>query len=105
MIMLLVWRPFLSVLFGLIHGFGFASVLAEAGLPEGHLLTALFGFNIGVELGQLAMILVFILVAWVLGRLLPLWRSGRALWEELPYVAASLLVGLGTYWFVGRAVL
>ena len=97
--------PFLSVLFGLIHGFGFASVLAEAGLPEGHLLTALFGFNIGVELGQLAMILVFIVVAWVLGRLLPLWRSGRVLWEELPYVAASLLVGLGTYWFVGRAVL
>jgi xanthosine utilization system XapX-like protein len=40
--------------FGLIHGFGFASVLADLGLPQNALITALIGFNVGVELGQLA---------------------------------------------------
>ena len=42
--------------FGLIHGFGFASVLADLGLPQGALLLALVGFNLGVEIGQLAIV-------------------------------------------------
>ncbi len=97
--------PFLSILFGLIHGFGFASVLAEAGLPEAHLLVALLGFNIGVELGQLALVLALILLVWGFRGLLPLWRPSGVLSHELPYLASCLLVGLGVYWFVGRAVL
>ena len=52
------WRPFIIFGFGLLHGLGFASVLAEFGLPEGSFIPALIGFNIGVEIGQLAVIAV-----------------------------------------------
>ena len=52
--------------FGLIHGFGFASVLAELGLPRDALLLALVGFNVGVELGQLAIVAVFLPFAFSL---------------------------------------
>jgi hypothetical protein len=52
--------------FGLIHGFGFASVLTDLGLPQGALLLALVGFNGGVELGQLAVVGAFLPVAYVL---------------------------------------
>jgi hypothetical protein len=50
--------------FGLIHGFGFASVLADLGLPQDALLTALVGFNLGVEAGQLAIVGVFLPAAY-----------------------------------------
>ncbi|MBI2312027.1 MAG: HupE/UreJ family protein [Betaproteobacteria bacterium] len=46
--------------FGLVHGFGFASVLADLGLPQGALLVALVGFNVGVEVGQLAIVSAFL---------------------------------------------
>jgi HupE / UreJ protein len=52
--------------FGLIHGFGFASVLADLGLPQGTLLLALVGFNLGVEAGQLAIVGAFLPVAYAL---------------------------------------
>lgn len=52
--------------FGLIHGFGFASVLAELGLPTDALVLSLLGFNVGVELGQLAIVAVFLPVAYTL---------------------------------------
>src|ERR1044071_990781 len=59
--------------FGLIHGFGFASVLADLGLPREVLLLALVGFNVGVELGQLAIISAFLPVAYAL-RATPIYR-------------------------------
>jgi hypothetical protein len=52
--------------FGLIHGFGFASVLTDLGLPQGTLLLALVGFNVGVELGQLAIVGAFLPLAYAL---------------------------------------
>jgi len=52
--------------FGLIHGFGFASVLADLGLPQDALVLSLLGFNLGVELGQLAIVLVFLPLAYLL---------------------------------------
>jgi len=52
--------------FGLIHGFGFASVLADLGLPQDALLLALVGFNLGVEGGQLAIVSVFLPLAYYL---------------------------------------
>ena len=52
--------------FGLIHGFGFAGVLGELELPAGTLALALLGFNAGVELGQLAIVAVFLPVAFAL---------------------------------------
>ncbi len=54
--------------FGLIHGFGFASVLADLGLPQQALLPALLGFNLGVEAGQLAIVAVFLPLAFALRR-------------------------------------
>jgi hypothetical protein len=56
----------LAFVFGLIHGFGFANVLLDLGLPGHQLALALAGFNIGVELGQIAIVLVFFPVAWAL---------------------------------------
>lgn len=54
--------------FGLVHGFGFATVLADLGLPSGALALALVGFNLGVEAGQLAIVLVLLPLAFVLRR-------------------------------------
>jgi hypothetical protein len=58
------WRPYVIFGFGLLHGLGFASVLAEFGLPEASFVAALIGFNVGVELGQLLVILVMFLCVW-----------------------------------------
>ena len=61
--------------FGLIHGFGFASVLTELGLPKDALVLSLLGFNVGVEVGQLAIVAAFLPVAYLL-RNTPLYRKG-----------------------------
>jgi hypothetical protein len=58
-------RWLLAFVFGLIHGFGFASVLADLGLPQSALALALVGFNVGVELGQLAIVAVFLPLAYL----------------------------------------
>ncbi|MEL6641722.1 MAG: HupE/UreJ family protein [Pseudomonadota bacterium] len=58
------WRPIIVFLFGLLHGLGFASVLGEFGLPDGTFIAALIGFNIGVEVGQLAVVAVVFLCVW-----------------------------------------
>jgi hypothetical protein len=59
-------RWIIAFLFGLIHGFGFASVLTDLGLPRESLLLALVAFNVGVEIGQLAIVAVFLPVAYAL---------------------------------------
>ena len=89
-------RPWMAGVFGLVHGFGFASVLAEFGLPREELGWSLFGFNLGVELGQLAFVLpVAAALAWVRGRS-PLVGSRLAM-------VGSVTVALaGAYWFVQR---
>jgi hypothetical protein len=61
--------------FGLIHGFGFASVLTELGLPKDALVLSLLGFNVGVEFGQLAIVAAFLPVAYM-PRNTPLYRKG-----------------------------
>jgi hypothetical protein len=82
--------------FGLIHGFGFASVLGDLGLPQETLLLALVGFNLGVEGGQLAIVALFLPLAFFVRRT---W-----LYQKLILVAGSLLVAViaGT-WFAERA--
>lgn len=89
-------RPAVTTLFGLVHGFGFASVLQEVGLPQQALLPALFGFNLGVELGQIAIVLLLSGVG------LALHRTLRHAWPTLALMANTALCGLGTYWFVQR---
>lgn len=74
---------------GLIHGFGFASVLGDLGLPQGPRLTALVAFNLGVELGQLAILAVFVPLAFAVRRT-PLYRVGV---RVLGSIAVALLAG------------
>ncbi len=90
-------RPVLTVAFGLIHGFGFASVLNEIGLPDGKLVAALAGFNLGVELGQL----MIVAACWYAARWLLLPIGVPNLRVPLN-AAAAVLCALGTYWFVAR---
>jgi HupE / UreJ protein len=83
--------------FGLIHGFGFASVLVDLGLPKSALALVLFGFNLGVELGQLAIIAAFLPFAFLLRR-----TGGYRRWL-MP--AGSLAVaGISTFWLVERSL-
>jgi hypothetical protein len=58
----------MAFVLGLVHGFGFAGVLADLGLPQDALVRALVGFNVGVELGQLAIVAVFFPAAFALRR-------------------------------------
>ncbi|HEV7915103.1 MAG TPA: HupE/UreJ family protein [Albitalea sp.] len=72
--------------FGLIHGFGFASVLADLGLPQNALLLALVGFNVGVEAGQLAIVSVFLPLAFALRR--------TVLYRRWIFTSGSVLIAL-----------
>jgi len=90
-------RLVLVFCFGLLHGMGFAGVLTEIGLPRSEFLTALVTFNIGVELGQLAVItLCLILVGWCRSK--PWYRS-------VIVIPGSLLIALiGLYWTFERVL-
>ena len=69
-------RPYLiAFAVGLIHGFGFAGALADIGLPQGTELLALLLFNIGVELGQFAIIALALLALWSLAKAGKNWRK------------------------------
>lgn len=81
--------------FGLIHGFGFASVLADLGLPQGALVLALIGFNGGVEVGQLAIVAVFLPLAF--------WLRATRFYRVGVLTGGSLLVALlASWWLVQR---
>ena len=87
-----------AFLLGLMHGFGFSATLMDMGLPRSSLLVTLFGFNAGVEIGQVAIVCVFVPVAYALRRT-RFYRRGVL-------VGGSLAIaGLALVWFVERAVL
>ena len=94
------WRE--TFLFGLLHGFGFASALDELGLPKSKLLTALAAFNCGVEIGQV------LIVATAFGLLLAVdrWQISRASGPvrnpAFVHAVSFAIVVLGSYWFVSR---
>ena len=81
--------------FGLVHGFGFAGFLMDTGVSGRSLLAPLFGFNLGVEIGQLAL-LAF---AFIAGRVIGQYRVAR-----VAPLAAAGLCGIGVFWFVGRTL-
>ena len=89
-------RPLVAAVFGLVHGFGFASVLREFGLPLTALGWSLFGFNVGVEIGQLVIVL---LVAWGLAAIR---RRSEALSQRLVVAGSLVVIVAGGYWFVER---
>lgn len=90
------WRPAVVFCFGLLHGLGFAGVLAEVGLPKSQFVPALVGFNAGVELGQLTVIAVcFFAVGF--------WFRHRRWYRQVITMPASALVALvATFWFFER---
>lgn len=90
-------RWLLAFAFGLIHGFGFASVLEEVGLPQAGLVRALLAFNVGVESGQLALVAVCLpLLVWLA-------RAHPRLYTWVFLRGASLaLVAAGVTWFFAR---
>ncbi len=92
------WRVYVVFAFGLLHGMGFAGVLTELGLPRNEYVTALVAFNVGVELGQLAVIaLAFCAVG--------LWFRQRDWYRRGIVVPASLAIALvGAYWTVERVI-
>ena len=83
--------------FGLIHGFGFASVLTDLGLPQGALLVALVGFNLGVEGGQLAIIAAFLPLAFALRRT---WLYRRLIFSG----GSAAIVLVAAIWLAERAL-
>jgi len=92
------WRPILVFAFGLLHGLGFAGVLGEIGLESERFVTSLIGFNIGVELGQLAVVAVAVAMV---GRFME-----RDWYRQRIAIPGSVLIALaGAGWAVERIFL
>jgi hydrogenase/urease accessory protein HupE len=89
-------RAWIAFTFGLVHGFGFASVLREMDLPQRALGWSLFSFNVGVEIGQL---MVVVLVASALAALR---HRSEAAGRRLAFAGSIVVVAAGTFWFVQR---
>ena len=90
------WRLGLVFAFGLLHGMGFAGVLRDLGLPRSQFIPALVSFNVGVELGQLAVIAAAFLLVGA-------WFGKRAWYRSRVTVPASACIALiGVYWTVER---
>jgi hypothetical protein len=83
-------------LFGLVHGLGFAGAMQATGLPAGSIGVALVGFNVGVELGQLAVVVAAVAIAWAADR-------ARASAPARPVVVYAL-GALGAYWLIARTI-
>lgn len=93
------WRPVVVLLFGLLHGLGFAGVLSEYGLGSSNFVAKLIGFNVGVELGQLAVIAFAFLAVG-------LWFGDKPWYKARIANPASIVIAIvGTYWFVERVFL
>jgi hypothetical protein len=90
-------RALVAFAFGLIHGFGFASVLLDLGLPKSALLLSLVGFNAGVELGQLAIVLLFLPLAYLA-------RNTVAYRKGVLGLGSCLIVLVALAWLVERGM-
>lgn len=91
------WRPIVVFCFGLLHGLGFAGALREVGLPDGQILGPLLMFNLGVEIGQLSVVLgAVVLVGWF---------RRRSWYRACVTIPGSIAIALvGAYWCWERAL-
>lgn len=90
------WRIVIIFIFGLVHGLGFASVLLDLGLPKSEFVTALVTFTIGVELGQIAIIL---LAYFLIGK----WFASKSWYHNRIVIPISLLIAvIALYWTIER---
>jgi hypothetical protein len=87
-------RWMLTFAFGLVHGFGFANVLRELGLPTQGLIASLLSFNVGVEIGQVV----------IVGLLFPLilWLNRQVFQKQVVWGVSSLIFLFGVGWFIER---
>jgi hypothetical protein len=92
-------RLVMTLVFGLIHGFGFASDLLEMRLPPGRLVQLLMGFNLGVEVAQVIVVMSAVLLAYILVKVRL--AVPRPVFTDL---AASFLVAEGLAWFLSRTI-
>ena len=88
-------RWLLTFFFGLVHGFGFANVLREMGLPTRGLVPSLLSFNLGVEIGQLAIVAVLFPVT--------LWLAKQRFRRQVVLAASGVIFLFGVGWFIQRA--
>ncbi|HEY0342901.1 MAG TPA: HupE/UreJ family protein, partial [Steroidobacteraceae bacterium] len=91
-------RARIAFAFGLLHGFGFASVLADMGLPGDARLLSLLAFKLGIEAGQLAVVLAVMPVVYQL-------RAGRLYRNAVLPWGSAAIAGLALVWLVQRALL
>ena len=91
-------RLVVTLVFGLIHGFGFAAGLLELQIPPGRLAEMLVGFNIGVEIGQLTLVLGVLTLVWALSKIK--WTLPRPIFVDL---ASTFLVAEGLFWYISRS--
>jgi len=96
------WR--VAFAFGLIHGFGFAGALREIGLPTNAVAPALAAFNIGVEIGQVAIVAIVVPALIALDRLTAVGSTKPARAATFVYALSALITVLGSYWFVTRVL-
>lgn len=91
----------MAFIFGLLHGLGFAGALSDIGLPEDAVFTSLLLFNLGIELGQIIVVLALIFTLW-------LWRKASAalnLGQHLVHQAAAYIMGSAAmYWTIDRTL-
>jgi hypothetical protein len=85
----------IAFVFGLFHGFGFAGILAEKGLGGNYLVLSVFGFNLGVEIGQMAIIVVVFPILYLLRQ--------TFLYPKVRVFGSIFLVFVALYWFIERA--
>jgi hypothetical protein len=94
------WR--VTFLFGFIHGFGFADALQEFGLPRRALVQALASFNVGVEIGQVAIVSIVLPLLLLVDQARSRGMAGRS--ASTVYVLSGVIAVLGCYWFLARTV-
>ncbi len=95
------WR--IAFLFGLVHGFGFAGVLQEIGLPPNAVVPALAAFNIGVEIGQVAIVALALPILGLVDRLVAADRTQPVRAAAVVYTISAMIGLLGSYWLLTRA--
>ena len=100
------WRPLIVFGFGLVHGLGFAGFFGELGLPPNQFWSALLGFNLGVEIGQLSVVAGVVLLSTILLRVLQPRADAERRYRRGFVLPASLAIAAtGAWWAVTRVVL
>ena len=84
----------IAFIFGLFHGFGFAEILLDIGLRGEHIALSLIGFNLGVELGHIVIVILVLPILYVLRK--------KKIFPTLLVYSATILIAIGLYWFMSR---